>query len=144
MKAQLKNVKYSAFASHETSCFEATLYVDGVKTAIIDNDGRGGCDRVHALNRSMLDAYEATLPPGYCPLEIAVAEMLNRWLVARDLKRWLKKLSFITKDCEKGQIRQLTAPYSKELGDKLRLKHPDAVILNELPLEDALDLVMAH
>ena len=30
MKIELKNVQYAAFASEETNCFEATIYVDGI------------------------------------------------------------------------------------------------------------------
>ena len=28
---ELKNIKHSEFASEETHCYEATLYVDGVR-----------------------------------------------------------------------------------------------------------------
>ena len=29
MKIEIKHVKYSQFASRETNCFEATVYIDG-------------------------------------------------------------------------------------------------------------------
>ena len=31
MKIKIKNIKYAAFQSQETHCFEATVYVDGRK-----------------------------------------------------------------------------------------------------------------
>jgi hypothetical protein len=45
MKLELKNIKYTAWASEETHCYQATLYVDGKPVAIVSNDGRGGADR---------------------------------------------------------------------------------------------------
>lgn len=45
----LKNLKYAAFASEETHCFEATVYVDGKRFCIASNEGHGGPDRYDAL-----------------------------------------------------------------------------------------------
>ena len=44
MKLELKNIKHSEFASHETFCYEAILYVDGKPFAYVRNDGQGGSD----------------------------------------------------------------------------------------------------
>lgn len=41
---ELRNVKYAEFASEETACYQATLYVDGRKFCEVSNDGHGGCD----------------------------------------------------------------------------------------------------
>ena len=38
----IKNLKFAEFASEETLCFEATLYVDGKSVGRVSNDGRGG------------------------------------------------------------------------------------------------------
>lgn len=38
----LKNLKHAEFASQETHCFEATVYVDGVKFCKASNEGHGG------------------------------------------------------------------------------------------------------
>ena len=45
MKLELKNIKHTAWASEETHCYQASLYVDGKPAAIVSNDGHGGCDR---------------------------------------------------------------------------------------------------
>jgi hypothetical protein len=45
MKLELKNIKHTAWASEETHCYQASLYVDGKPVAIVSNDGRGGADR---------------------------------------------------------------------------------------------------
>tara|TARA_R100001530_G_scaffold3596_2_gene5257 strand:+ start:113 stop:658 length:546 start_codon:yes stop_codon:yes gene_type:complete len=41
---QLKSIKHSEFASHETHCYQATLYLNGKKFCHVNNDGFGGCD----------------------------------------------------------------------------------------------------
>jgi hypothetical protein len=43
MNIEIKDIKFSEFASHETLCFEASVYVDGNKSFIVENDGNGGC-----------------------------------------------------------------------------------------------------
>ena len=43
-KIELKNIKYAAFASQETSCYQGTLYVNGKRFANVSNEGHGGCD----------------------------------------------------------------------------------------------------
>lgn len=43
MKIELKSVKINLTFSEETIMFKADVFVDGVKTAYAENDGRGGC-----------------------------------------------------------------------------------------------------
>tara|TARA_R100000541_G_scaffold9840_3_gene17650 strand:+ start:1166 stop:1732 length:567 start_codon:yes stop_codon:yes gene_type:complete len=51
MKIELKNIKHSEFASHETFCYEAILYVEGKPFAQVSNDGQGGSDRLYQDDR---------------------------------------------------------------------------------------------
>lgn len=44
MKITLKAIKHSKFASQETDCYTANLYVDGTKIGTVSNAGHGGCD----------------------------------------------------------------------------------------------------
>lgn len=70
IKITLKNLKYAAFASEETSCFSATVYCDGKRLCTARNDGHGGCD-----------SYDALSPPdGFSTGEEAGAA--RRWLEA--------------------------------------------------------------
>ena len=41
-KIELKNLKTAEFASEETHCFEATVYLDGKRFCIASNQGHGG------------------------------------------------------------------------------------------------------
>ncbi|HWP88771.1 MAG TPA: hypothetical protein VNM70_12870 [Burkholderiales bacterium] len=113
MKIELRNVKVAGFASQETICFAATVYVDGKSAGTARNDGHGGCTHIepHALQRA-LDAHAATLPPTVTEIPDAesptgfftfqqrgdhlVDEALNVYLAERDLRRLLKsKLVFM-------------------------------------------------
>ena len=114
MKIELKNVKHAAFASTDSECFEASLYIDGKRAGTVSDDGHGGSmmfsDRA---TQERLDAYGATLPPS--PLEgmteadgspatiqpdaeILVGDALNAYLLARDLRKQLKSRVVFVKD----------------------------------------------
>ena len=64
MKIELKNIKHSKFASRETECFEATVYVDGVKQGTVTNDGNGGSNMYYpSAFAKQINDYAKTLPP---------------------------------------------------------------------------------
>lgn len=50
-KLELRNVKHAEFASQETNCFEAVLYVDGQRFAHVENEGHGGADHFTPANK---------------------------------------------------------------------------------------------
>ena len=52
MKITLRNIKHSKFASQETLCFEASIYVDGVRRGTVENSGRGECNHEHWIDRT--------------------------------------------------------------------------------------------
>ena len=98
MKIELKNVKHSEFASHETDCFQASVYIDGKKAGTVDNDGQGGCNRYSPWQLAdTLDAYAKTLPPDVYEYggethtmeqnaDILIGDLLNRHLQAKKNK----------------------------------------------------------
>jgi hypothetical protein len=115
MKLELKNIKHAAFASEETHCFEAVLYLDGQPVAHISNEGRGGSDHVVPHERApkgfwrnwretmeAIDAHFANLPKSKLDLgdgrivdidqslEIWTSEQINEWLARKDFKRRMK------------------------------------------------------
>jgi len=49
MKIELKNFKHAAFASEETLCFSATVYVDGQRMFEASNSGKGEYTRIEPL-----------------------------------------------------------------------------------------------
>lgn len=66
MEITLKNIKHSGFASRETHCFQASIYVDGKRSGTVENNGHGGCNDEHWDDSSVMDAvydWVKTLPP---------------------------------------------------------------------------------
>ena len=159
MKIELKNIKYSEFSSHETSCYEATIYIDGKKAGIVENDGRGGCDHVTPWQLANdIDAYAKTLPKTVCSFndpdtgelaemeqthETIFGDILSDWLHAKDLKRAMSRSVMFTREDGRvyqsaGMKKEALAKYLSEgkLSEALRAKE----ILNLLPLDWALEI----
>ena len=161
MKLELKNIKHTEWASEETNCYQASVYLDGKPLAIVDNEGRGGCDRQNehpSFNKAKfrkeffsvmrdIDAYFEGLPTKKViygdttwdqqpSLETWCGEQVGRFLASKDLKRILKKGSMI-KDGENMYT------WKRHLdSDVLKKHHPDCIIFNDLPFEEALDIYM--
>ena len=47
--ATLTNIKYAAFASEETNCFQAKIKIGGKVVAECHNSGHGGCTDIHPV-----------------------------------------------------------------------------------------------
>jgi len=150
MKLELKNIKHTAWASEETHCYQASLYVDGKPVAIVSNDGHGGADRDYPHPKFKGD-YRAQMrdvsryfsglrrtavtewsPEGMeqC-LEFWCADQVNDWLIARELKSKLRK-EFLFQFADRvGVFAHKTRP-SRAAGV--------AVVLNDMPFDDALSI----
>jgi len=116
----LKSIKYTAWASQETHCFQAVIYLDGKRALNVENDGRGACnnywntkDQTTEEGRKMLDecrqhAYEfikanhdmtmdvdgETIDLSDMPdselLDWLIADLVNEHLCLKEMKRCLK------------------------------------------------------
>lgn len=164
MIISIKNVKFSAFASQETYCFEATVYVDGKREFIASNDGQGGCNQYHNIkpvNFKANDVYTKVKEivrrlaeesdeiidimnanEGYSgSLEIVIGELLNTWLARKDAKRILKKVCMVYK----GHLHTFNISNAKFKADAARLtdailkNHPNADILNKYTFDVAFE-----
>lgn len=111
MNIELKNVKYAEFASQETHCFEASIYIDGKRAGTVNNDGRGGSNFYHPPKmEEAINAYAATLPATKWKLDdkeleikqdadTVIGDLLVAYLYGRDLKRALSnRIIFVNKD----------------------------------------------
>lgn len=159
---ELKSIKVAAFASEETHCYEATLYVDGVRWGVVTNDGHGGPDNFYGANgkgwddiRALNERIAATYDKIDCAdigapgtfltpsLETICGELVNEHLVSADLKRALKTKLLFTKPGEqgvfaiplkhKGKVWPVAAV--KAAAEK---RTPGITVLNELPFSEAL------
>tara|TARA_R110002110_G_scaffold86439_3_gene225604 strand:+ start:2986 stop:3477 length:492 start_codon:yes stop_codon:yes gene_type:complete len=157
MKIEIKNVKHSEFASQETHCFEASVYLDGKKVADTGNDGHGGCDNTYFVNdaaQKAVNDYIASLPKHVCSftdpntgepaildesLDMIVGELVNEFLLKRDMKRDLsKRVLFTVANGEVHQSRTLKAAQRDALLANIPAAWEAVSILNLLPTNEAL------
>ena len=147
MKIEIKNVKYAEFASEETNCFNASVYIDGVKAGTVSNDGNGGCDMFQPWElEKRLNEYAKTLPPIDCTefggegtmessAGIIIGDLMNEWLRNRDLKKMCAKKVLFRKPNEKyadGEYHSIKGKLTPELKLQLINKYGTSVfILNE-------------
>jgi hypothetical protein len=116
MKLSLKNVKHTEWASEETHCYQASLYVDGKPVAVVSNEGRGGGDRDYQHSKfkgdyraKMTEVREhfSALPPVVCELfedgypqclEGWCCEEINTWLAAREFRGKMRNNTLFQKE----------------------------------------------
>jgi hypothetical protein len=146
---ELKNIKYTAWASEETNCYQASLYLDGKKIALVSNDGHGGCDNFYREEgvlptvEAEIHEYFKTLPRIQFTnfavdqdLETWCGSQVERYLSSKDLKRHIKKGSIIKDGKNVYTWKHHLTP------QMIKKNHPDAIILNDLRFEEALDIFM--
>ena len=157
MKIELKNFKHAAFASEETLCFEATVYVDGKKLCDVSNNGYGGNTNIYVApeNREWLKqvkAYCLTLPAVKSPFDGAMLKMDFEFLIdtlagekvnEKELKSAMRNKIIIVKPDEPG-VFQVSLRKGVKLTQAIiadyQSQNPTYKILNLLPLEEALKL----
>jgi hypothetical protein len=158
MKLELKAIKHTEWASEETHCYQASLYVDGKPVAVVSNDGHGGCDRdydhpkfkgdyrstmkaVHEYFKSLPNTDACNLfPDGMAQqLEYWCGDQVNQWLSERELKRKMKSYVLIQLLSKEGIYQTKYHPtttkgewvINKQAGETRR-------ILNDMPFDEAL------
>ena len=166
---ELKNIKHTAWASEETHCYQATLYVDGVKWGIVSNAGHGGCDNFYGENKSYNDIKELnsriaeTYEPytfgdgndevmlGAVPrsinqdLDMVCGDLVNQWLRDKDFNRAMKAKVLFTKPDVRG-VWQLAVkkPLTLEVMlAKLKTINPQYTYLADLPVDEAKAIYFA-
>ena len=166
MKLELKNIKHTEWASEETHCYQAALYVDGKPVAIVSNDGHGGCDRdydhpkfkgdyratmkaVHDYFKTLPNTDACDLFPDGMAQELEfwcsdqVNEFLNKKHIMSNVKRILKKVSFM----QDGKLMQFgtnvkpsTMTFQQIRRHDTSLK--DVKFLNEMTLDEVATIVV--
>lgn len=170
MNVTLKNIKYAAFMSEETNCFEATIYVDGKKAGHASNEGHGGPTSIHPSElETRLNAYGKTLPRVPFTMteeqwaiteasgasipdgtsfeqngEYIIDKLIGDWLDAKTLKKQMSKKLLFTKLGANGiyETNTLTKAFiERTRKDRSLLSKIDyEKVLNFLPFEEALEI----
>ena len=157
-KIELKNIKHTAWASHETHCYQASLYVDGEHWGTVSNEGHGGCDTFRGLERDWADIRELNkrIAETYEPythgdksidqdLEMVCGDLVNQWLRDRDFNRAMKAKVLFTKPDTQG-VWQLAVkkPHTLETTlAALRSRNPQYTYLADLPVDEAKAIYFA-
>jgi hypothetical protein len=140
MKCELKSLKVCKFASHETTCYEAKLFIDGVFAAHCSNDGQGGSDNIQfkdrALEARFLAFAKAETGATFEPDAQYIARLMDAIETAKWNKRICKnKIVFRLVGDPEGQFRTNTGTYTPERGQALR----DAIVKRGLKLDFILN-----
>jgi hypothetical protein len=160
MNIELRNVKYFAAGSQETECFVASVYVDGVRVGIAENDGHGGCNRIDPpLLWAQLSAYAATLPREDFEIgdgkkhsiqpdaDTVIGDLLAKHLAERELRKLLQKRLIYTATDAAGIYQSIVftpAVLARLVADPASPgKLKAAKILNALPFTEALAIYTA-
>lgn len=168
MKIELRNFKYAKFASEETNCFEATVFVDGVKAGEARNEGHGGATMIFPRElEARINAYAATLPPivssnddlrdddgepfSYAQTaETLVDDVVTELLIAKDFRRLVARRILYTKADTPGIFQTKAAKDAATLAHWLRdpvalaARFGAAHILNTMPEAEALAIFKAQ
>tara|TARA_R110000737_G_scaffold350367_1_gene389102 strand:+ start:54 stop:524 length:471 start_codon:yes stop_codon:yes gene_type:complete len=151
MKIELKNVKYAAFASEETSCYSASLYVNGKKIGEVSNEGHGGPDAFYGDRAAYKAADEwcrANLPKWSMhddddkhdtDLEMHCGTLLTNSLLLRDYKRDCRTKVLFTKPNEKGIWSVKHKGDVQATIERLLAQRPDLTIINGKSDEEVLE-----
>ena len=155
---ELKNIKHTAWMSEETHCYQATLYVDGVKWGTVSNQGHGGCDDFYGetrsdgdlrwLNKQIAETYEPYTYEGNTlkkDLDMVCADLVNQWLRDKDFNRAMKSKVLFTKPDTQG-VWQLGFKKPKTLWmmlDVMKAQNPQYTYLADLPVDEAKAIYFA-
>ena len=160
MKLELKNIKHANWASEETQCYDAVLYVDGDPFLMVSNEGRGGADRddqdprfkgdftskYGALREYCREAYKFkgfkdTWING--SIELACHTLLEEHLEAKFYKKVLKQVCFVDDNGDLLSFPQKVKP-SLTIYNTIREQRDDlknVTFLNELSFDDAVSKI---
>lgn len=157
MKIELKALKYSDFASQETHCFQANIYIDGKMRGWAANDGRGGMTNIQPNDLwAEIKQHTDKIPPTvykYGDQEMSIEaspdsyidELVTLALHEKDLKRAMKSKILFTQENQVFETKKLTAAQlaaslaNAQLKEKLNADQ----VLNLLPIGEALKLYTA-
>jgi hypothetical protein len=154
MKIELKNVKQFGDKRTGHVGFSAIVYLDGVKSGQVYDDGWGGGNSYENDETwQKLNAYGKTLPPDRwssggkeyvteLDADILIGKALDEYLAEKELRNGLKKrLMYVSLD-GKSILQSKTMPpeHLKHFTTVGRSKLGDdfSVLLNEIPFEEAL------
>jgi hypothetical protein len=137
MDIGLKNVK--TWQGREGQGFQASLYINSVRTAVVTNDAFGGEFRYDVLDIGWFAAFKehvAGLPPYTyhgqefpMDMDIVIEDALCDWQDAKQIKRLKKRGKAIVARNPDGGLWSWNLQDTEENRQRVLAKYPEAVIL---------------
>jgi len=164
VKIELKKLKLYPALSEETQAYSAAIFLDGRHIADVHNDGHGASDNVMPkapFTYDQLLALEKRIATEYPPLkssitgehlpytlEMLCGDLIHRAGVEKRLARAMKSKIVAIIDGTLSEfsfkgMKVLSPALSAQLTPAILRKHPAAKLLNTLPLDEAVDAVLA-
>ena len=154
MEISIKGLKHSAFASHETHCFEATVYVNGTRSFMVENDGQGGSNNYYPLKGKTamhtnttvkkINDYLSTLPEKQfddfsvqADLDCIIGDLVNDTLTLKRVKPQLKK-KVLGYSPSKNGVYEWKCQFTPANVKQIKKQHPDILIFNDMTDADIL------
>lgn len=146
IKLEIRNVKF--FQGTEGYGFNATLYVNGIKTAFVIDDANGGCYNYQVFDKdafATFSKYVKTLPPMSYDIiagmegetypqdeDTVMNRLVEDWELNTKIKRLCKKKTVYSKKGE-TDIYSINVEYSTTVKQKLIEKYGEGIkIYNEM------------
>ena len=163
MKLELKKIKYCKWASEETYCYNAVIYVDGKAMIDVSNEGHGGGDTQWAIKpftdqdiEKVNTWCEKNLPKwkmdnkeydtdleGWCGDQMS--KYIDDKYLKSDFKRDIKSKILFVVDKE---LKQIKFKKCKRLTDGhfkwFKSKHPNLIALNHMSNDKAFEIYAKH
>lgn len=150
--------------SQETTAYDTQVLFQGKLIGFCSNDGGGGMGRFCSTDKSDPEliqkaeewACEQTIfeEDGrpmthngqimkFQSLEDYCDSLASKTLADRQLRSSLQRLLksnvlFVSEDAQKPGVLQIKRPWTEDLAPHFRNRYPKAVVLNELPIQDAM------
>ena len=159
-KLEMKAIKRSEFASEETHCYQANLYLNGKHFATVGNDGNGGCDHQDPADgftyadiknldercQNEMPLYKSSFVPDGMPydLEMWCGSAVDDHLMFQDMKKAMRSKVLVTDPKRPNKVFELSFKGVKKIAqihlDVVAKKAPTFGILNQMPVEEAFEI----
>jgi hypothetical protein len=138
----LRGLKINKQLSEETTCFSATLMVNGKPAAKIGNRGHGGDNMYDVIDHSLMAIFrdyckdQPMIAWGYGPGETmeatdetVIARMMDELESLRQVRGWCKKWTvFRMRDDKPGEYQLIKVKWSHPVKELLQKKYGDQVV----------------
>lgn len=142
---EIKNLKIAGFASEETTCFTATIYVNGERAFSANNDGYGGSNLYYPCGPNGKRLYQEvlawvkTLPAIEYngiqldqDLDMVIGDLMAKAETQKRLAKWCKtKTVFQVPGDQPDEYRTIDRKFDGSVRAWILKKYPNATIFNE-------------